>query len=242
METKYITIPFDVGRAERISNGQEEGKIVTRDGKEVRIVCFNVRHNNYPIVGLIDEGNYESAESFSKNGEYSIGDGELDCDLFLKVPEWTTFKDGDILISKAGYPFIYNGKRSEDGRFGCYCALSLGNELFVFVKNYRWTEEINGYASKKEIEEIKIKLKESDHQLSKTYLKRFFGAEEKKECDFNPFDKVLVRDDDGVWFAGIFSHLRGDGQFFCAGGNLWEQCLPYNNQTAHLLGTSNDPE
>lgn len=64
--------------------------------------------------------------------------------------------------------------------------------------------------------------------------------EEKNE--FKPFDKVLVRDEDGVWFAGIFSHLRGDGQFFCAGGNLWEQCLPYNDQTAHLLGTSNDPE
>ena len=114
--------------------------------------------------------------------------------------------------------------------------------FFVFVENDRWTEEINGYASKKEIEEIKIKLRESDHQLSKTYLKRFFGAEEKKECEFKPFDKVLVRDDDGVWFAGIFSHLRGDGQFFCAGGNLWKQCLPYNDQTAYLLGTSNDPE
>ena len=72
METKYITIPFDLERAKRISNGEEEGKIVTRDGKEVRIVCFNVRHNKYPIVGLIDEGNYESAESFSKNGDNSI--------------------------------------------------------------------------------------------------------------------------------------------------------------------------
>lgn len=244
METKYITIPFQVERAKRISNGEEEGKIVTRDGKEVRIICFDVKNDKYPIIGLVKEGDYESAESFSKNGEYSIRDGELDCDLFLKVPEWTTFKDGDILISKAGYPFIYNGKRSKDGRFGCYCALSLGNEFVVFVENDRWTEEINGYASKKEIEEIKIKLKESDHQLSKTYLKRFFGAEEKKECEFKPFDKVMVRDDDfmnGEWCADIFSHINTEGNYCCI-GSVWKYCLPYNDQTAHLLGTSNDPE
>lgn len=244
METKYITIPFDEGRAKRITSGVEPGKIVTRDGKEVRIVCFNARNNNYPIIGLIDEGNYESAESFSKNGEYMIGDGELDCDLLLSVPEWTKYKDGDILISKDGYPFIYNGKRSEDGRFGCYCALSLGNEFFVFVENDRWTEEINGYASKKEIEEIKIKLKVSDHQLSKTYLKCFFGAEEKKECEFKTFDKVLVRDDKNKnWMPKFFEKYTNseDYRFRCMNGTPWKYCIPYEGNE-HLLGTSNNPE
>lgn len=149
METKYITIPFDVQRAKRISNGEEEGKIVTRDGKEVRIVCFNVRHNDYPIVGLIDEGNYESVESFSKNGEYSIGDGELDCDLFLKVPDY--------------------------------------------------------------------------------------------KYEFKPFDKVLGRHAYGNWCADIFSRMDEKGNYVCL-VNVWSICLPYNDQTAHLLGTTKDPE
>lgn len=243
METKYITIPFQVERAKRISNGEEEGKIVTRDGKEVRIICFDVKNDKYPIIGLVKEGDKEAPETFKKNGIYTPDEKECEYDLFLSVPEWTTFKDGDILISKAGYPFIYNGKRSEDGRFGCYCALSLGNKFFVFVENYRWTEEINGYASKKEIEEIKIKLKESDHQLSKTYLKRFFGAEEKKECDFNSFDKVLVRDYYGSkWRANFFSHMTGEESLpFSCGGLEWRYCIPYEGNE-HLLGTSNDPE
>ena len=244
METKYITIPFDVQRAKRISNGEEEGKIVTRDGKEVRIICFDLKNDKYPIIGLVKEGDKEAPETFKKNGIYAPDEKECEYDLFLSVPEWTTFKDGDILISKAGYPFIYNGKRSEDGRFECYCALSLGNEFSVFVENDRWTEEINGYASKKEIEEIKIKLKESDHQLSKTYLKRFFGAEEEKECEFKPFDKVLVRDDDGdPWRIDLFEReeVEFTYRFICMIDG-WKQCLPYNDQTAHLLGTSNDPE
>ena len=244
METKYITIPFDVERAKRISNGEEEGKIVTCDGKEVRIICFDVKNDKYPIIGLVKEGDKEAHGTFKKNGSiYTPDEKECEYDLFLSVPEWTTFKDGDILISKDGYPFIYNGKRSEDGRFGCYCALSLGNEFFVFVENDRWTEEINGYASEKEIEEIKIKLKESDHQLSKTYLKRFFGAEEKKECEFKPFDKVLVRDYYGSkWRANFFSHMTGEESLpFSCGGFEWRYCIPYEGNE-HLLGTSNDPE
>ena len=66
METKYITIPFDVQRAKRITNGEEDGKIVTRDGKEVRIICFDVKDNKYPIIGLVKEGDKEAPETFKK--------------------------------------------------------------------------------------------------------------------------------------------------------------------------------
>lgn len=266
METKYITIPFDVERAKRISNGEEEGKIVTRDGKEVRIVCFNVRHNNYPIVGLIDEGNYESAESFSKNGSYSIGDGELDCDLLLSVPEWAIYKDGDII-----YCEVDNGDNSVckwvsilKGKVEWFDGDLYTDEYATYIiesNTCKGEMSFDGYADN--IDTIALanehqkqylieSLKQSKDPKAKECLKRFFGIEENpnhsntektgKEFELKPFDKVLVRDDDGVWFAGIFSHLRGDGQFFCAGGNLWEQCLPYNEQTAHLLGTTEDWE
>lgn len=266
METKYITIPFDVERAKCISNGEEEGKIVTRDGKEVRIVCFNVRHNNYPIVGLIDEGNYESAESFSKNGEYSIGDGRLDCDLFLKVPEWTTYKDGDIICCEVdnGDSGVCKWVSILKGKVECFDGDLYTDEYATYIigsNTCKGEMSFDGYADN--IDTIALanehqkqylieSLKQSKDPKAKECLKRFFGIEENpnhsntektgKEFELKPFDKVLVRDDDGVWFAGIFSHLRGDGQFFCAGGNLWEQCLPYNDQTAHLLGTTEDWE
>ncbi len=149
MGKKYITIPFDVERAKRISNGEEEGKIVTRDGKEVRIVCFNARHNNYPIIGLIDEGDYESAESFSKNGSYSIEDGELDCDLFLKVPDYKNeFKPFDRVLvrdyeNKNWMPrFFEKYSNSKDYHFRCmngsswkYCIPYEGNEHLLGTSN-----------------------------------------------------------------------------------------------------------
>lgn len=55
-----------------------------------------------------------------------------------------------------------------------------------------------------------------------------------------PFDKVLVRDSDqGNWKAGIFSHYEKecDMPYTCI-GSFYAQCIPYNENTAHLLGTN----
>lgn len=237
MVTKYITIPFDLRRAEKITSGVDPGKIVTRDGRDARIVCWDYQSmsNDYPILALIRQDNQERPIPYSLDGKYNIYSykEENDYDLLLSVPEWTTFKDGDIVSFAFGAVSILKelGHRSHSSYF------TLISDAGYF-NNGNWTNENMRQASQDEKNNIISYLKSSDNPLAKEYLKRFFGIEEKKEFNFKPFDKVLVRDDDGVWFAGIFSHLRRDGQFFCAGGNLWEQCLPYNDQTKHLLGTT----
>ena len=55
-----------------------------------------------------------------------------------------------------------------------------------------------------------------------------------------PFDKVLVRDgDDEYWRCGLFS---------CMLGNIvlceirWNQGIPYNDETKHLVGTTDMPD
>ena len=56
-----------------------------------------------------------------------------------------------------------------------------------------------------------------------------------------PFDKVLVRDNsDDEWMAAIFSHI--DNFTYRAVCNLyyWKTCIPYNEETKHLVGTNND--
>lgn len=84
-------------------------------------------------------------------------------------------------------------------------------------------------------------LRVSKHECAKECLKRFFGIEEKPECEFKPFDNVLVRNFDyNEWSADIFSHIDGD-MYECVGG-IWNFCIPYNEQTAHLLGTTDNWE
>ena len=57
-----------------------------------------------------------------------------------------------------------------------------------------------------------------------------------------PFDKVLVRDgDDNPWGISLFSHLRESEflRFSCVNSSPWRQCVPYNDDTKHLVGICN---
>lgn len=56
---------------------------------------------------------------------------------------------------------------------------------------------------------------------------------------FKPFDKVLVRDyDDDPWCATHYSHFNNEQQRHYCTSSYWNQCVPYNENTAHLLGTT----
>ena len=72
-----------------------------------------------------------------------------------------------------------------------------------------------------------------------------------KKHQFKPFDQVLVRmdhrlhkcinDEPRIWHANLFSHIEKceDGSIrYCANSILWDECIPYNENTAHLLGTN----
>lgn len=56
-----------------------------------------------------------------------------------------------------------------------------------------------------------------------------------------PFDKVLVRDNsDGEWSINLFSRIVDEEfRFDCLNG-FWRYCIPYNNDTEHLLGTTKE--
>ena len=56
-----------------------------------------------------------------------------------------------------------------------------------------------------------------------------------------PFDKVIVRDEDAdTWVASLFSHMKGNRfvTINCCYG--FSYCLPYNEETAKLIGTTKD--
>lgn len=57
---------------------------------------------------------------------------------------------------------------------------------------------------------------------------------------FKPFDQVLVRDSKGgLWRANFYSHRDDIGNHVCISG-VWNYCIPYNEETAHLLGTNKE--
>ena len=64
-----------------------------------------------------------------------------------------------------------------------------------------------------------------------------------KKFDYStlkPFDRVLVRDNDrDIWRCSLFTCFR-KGQIVCE--VLWEQGIPDNDETKHLVGTTDKPD
>lgn len=86
METKYVRVPFEVELAKKITEKSVEGRIVTRGGYNVRILCFDRKGTALPIVALVEmERGVEDYFSFYTNGYYDINDKNSK-DLMLEIP------------------------------------------------------------------------------------------------------------------------------------------------------------
>lgn len=74
---------------------------------------------------------------------------------------------------------------------------------------------------------------------------KFKVAPKKVEVVLRPFDRVLARrrneanGSDGLWFTDIYGYKFDDDIYLCV-GRVYDECIPYNDDTAHLLGTT-DP-
>lgn len=81
-----------------------------------------------------------------------------------------------------------------------------------------------------------------------SHLDLFFAPEKLKIERFDPntlhpFDKVIVRNGSyDIWRANFFGYRNNKnplGQFDCF-GFIWSLCIPYNEETKHLVGTKED--
>ena len=76
-------------------------------------------------------------------------------------------------------------------------------------------------------------------------FERFWDKPKAERFDpktLQPFDKVLAKDGfSSKWTCSFFSHMDNDVSFpvYCSGG-YFKVCIPYNEETKHLVGTSDD--
>ena len=76
-------------------------------------------------------------------------------------------------------------------------------------------------------------------------FERFWDKPKAERFDpktLQPFDKVLAKDGfSSKWTCSFFSHMDNDVSFpvYCSGG-YFKVCIPYNEDTKHLVGTSDE--
>jgi hypothetical protein len=257
MENKMVRVPFDVEMANKITNGEVNGNIVTRNGRNARVICFDA-HSDDNIVALIeDEKGVEYPKSYVSDG-MTLLTGECDCDLMLEIPEYMTFKDGDIATL---------GWKSDNGEFCEWITILKSvevDEINILTEDYvtfclkcdeenyfpidfdctsdgaKWIRKPTETEKQKLIDA----LKESKDPEAKECLK-MLGIEIKPKCEFSPKDWVLCYSDG--WNLCQFSHTKfrdidNKLMYVTVGGIAYDQCIPYNEQTAHLLGTTDNWE
>ena len=85
----------------------------------------------------------------------------------------------------------------------------------------------------------------SKDQRDWSKFERFWDKPKIKKFDpktLQPFDKVLSKEGfSSKWTCTFFSHMDNDVSFpvYCSGG-YFKVCIPYNEETKHLVGTSDD--
>lgn len=56
-----------------------------------------------------------------------------------------------------------------------------------------------------------------------------------------PFDKVIARiDEQGIWCCELFSFIEDDTNLIKCCGAYYQYCVPYNDDTKHLVGTTEE--
>ena len=100
MESNLIKVPFYLEMAKRIINGEVKGRVVTREGNNVRILCWDKKDKTYHIAALVDDGDEENFKTYTNEGVWNTDKtcSIIKYDLMLEIPEYMTFKDGDVVM------------------------------------------------------------------------------------------------------------------------------------------------
>lgn len=158
----------------------------------------------------------------------------------LEIEKHTEFKDGDIVcISGMGY-LAYGIVKSINNS---------SKKLEYYVLNDISTLKFEDWLS---FEDKQIQPITETQQIilfdALAKKGRVWDAEKKqivdikKEHQFKPFEKVLVRDSfDDVWRASFFSHIKENDGRYVTTCVTWKFCIPYIGNES-LLGTTNNVE
>lgn len=99
IEQNYKRIPFNVELAKKIVNGKVKGRIVTMEGRKVRIVCWDKkpideRAMDFPIVALLQndcEG--EMLNTYTKEGLASSPNYKNRYNLIIEIPNYKDYSN-----------------------------------------------------------------------------------------------------------------------------------------------------
>ena len=202
--------------------------------KEFNVEDYN-KEETKMLTSVFEKATDDVAQTYINTIEERLG-GKLNLET-LEIEKQLEFKDGDIVVY---------------GKSVAICRRIYKHTLSFYVS----LNEMVGLLFADEVEsseEYRFATDEDKQQLFDALAKegKAWDAEKKQVVDLKPkvelkpFDRVLVRDAvDEVWNIDLFGCIRNEFPKFlysCMHG-VWKFCIPYNENTKHLLGTTDEWE
>ena len=198
----------------------------------------NLTYIKVEIVYITLETDGGDEVNFLNNGKY-MTDGE--CLLFpsKSMRDWSKFawKKGDVLISNDGRKNTIFAGFTDDAYTSFKGVYSFEGKELLCEENDLATQDYT------------LEDKDAAQHYFNTIERKLDGKLNMETLKITPlipkpFDKVIVRSDEPscVWHADIFSHIDRETLSYVCIGDSWTKCLPYNKETAKLIGTTNNYE
>ena len=199
--------------------------------KECNVEDYN-KEETKMLTSVFEKAADDVAQTYIKTIEERLG-GKLNLET-LEIEKQLEFKDGDIVVYGKSVAIC---RRIYKHTLSFYVTL---NEMFGLL----FADEVESS------EEYRFATDEDKQQLFDALAKegKAWDAEKKQFVDLKPkvelkpFDKVLSRRcSEDYWVLNFYSH-KTDYYHICIDGSSNLYCIPYNEGTAHLLGTTDDWE
>ena len=189
--------------------------------------------------------NKDAAQTYINTIEERLG-GKLNLETLVVEKPQPEFKDGDIVFMKgikselfANCIFILRSEYKDGDERAFYYAFYNADDKYT----------LDEYGNTKVHYSLRLATDSEKQQLFDALSKKGkrWDAEKKQIVDLKPkvdelkpFDKVLVRDSESdKWRANLFGYIDNGEYYHCVFAN-WVYCIPYNEETAHLLGTTDE--
>ena len=208
---------------------------------------------DYEQEHLCDTANYtkesdETVQCYINTIEKRLG-GKLNRETLEVEKAQPEFKDGDIVFMKGikdGYfancIFILRSEYKDGDERAFYYAFYNADDKFTIAE----------YGNTRVHYSLRPATDSEKQQLFDALAKKgkCWNAEKKQivalkpKIELKPFDKVLSRRcSEDYWVLNFYSHKSHKTDYhICIDGSSNLYCIPYNEETAHLLGTTDDWE
>lgn len=205
-------------------------------------VTFKRISSSNNILGeAIDRNGENRIVAFTRLGRFHWDFSSAECVLFPSKDQrdWDKFriptKKGDVIMFNGMYPCLVTGDYSKDLSMWC-CGLLEDDD---FCTNIMHPSEWNACFYTFATEEIKDKLFKAMDKAGYTWDGETL---KKKEPQFKPFEKVLVRvSESEEWECSFYSHFNSKSRFHHnTTSGMFAMCIPFEGNE-HLVGTTKNP-